>query len=173
MLYKKLQKMITAFLDGMVGETQTTKAKGIIAALVGGVFALALIYDLGSAEDSAPKAEPDKPIATFIPKGHVLVPVELVNFKSIDSVLGAYGVVDLYALDAGKPEGQASIKRARIVRSPKSPGHYGVLSPSDKAHKLMELGASFYAVVQNPHQEDKNMEFAKARPSPIEIVVGN
>ena len=32
---------------------------------------------------------------TYIPKGHTLVPIEIANYKSLDSIIGKFGVVDL------------------------------------------------------------------------------
>lgn len=35
-------------------------------------------------------------VTTFIPDGHQLIPIEIANYEALDSVLGQYGVIDLY-----------------------------------------------------------------------------
>ena len=65
-----------------------------------GAGLIALIWDQKSSGESQASARPEpesvEDAATYIPDGFVLVPIEVANFESLDSILGKFGVVDLF-----------------------------------------------------------------------------
>lgn len=149
------------------------------------VFLLSLGLLLSLAWDARSlKSDQDAaPLDTFIPKGHVLVPVELSNHKAVSSLLGAYGVVDLYP-PAGKGPGRGSgphsgraqksrypvAQQVRIVRSPHSASHFAALVPQHAATQLMDLGARFHAVLQNPNVAPR-LEMRYSASHRVQIIV--
>ena len=147
------------------------------------IFVLSLAVVLSAVWDLWPSAE-DQPASTqaaldtFIPRGYVLVPVELSNHRAVSALLGAYGVVDLYpARDQDtSPYKQPRALRhpvarqVRIVRSPHSASHFAVLVPQNAATQLMDLGARFHAVLQNPDDAPR-LEIPSQASHSIQIVV--
>lgn len=108
--------------------------------------------DATAPDASAPKIQPE-PIelaSTFIPEGFVLVPIELANFESLDSILGKFGIVDLY-LPAESPRAQARkiATHVKILRAPLNPSHFAVLVREAESARLVTQIGPFIAVVQN------------------------
>ncbi len=86
---------------------------------------------------------------TFIPKGFVLVPIELANFDSVSALIDQFGVIDLYA---GAPQIAGSVKissRIKILRAPLNPQLFAVLVPEKDSSSIMKRTGPFWAVVQN------------------------
>lgn len=89
-------------------------------------------------------------VDTFIPDGFVLVPIEIQNLTSLESMVGQYGVVDLYA------EGQtrAIAIGLRLIRSPRDPSQFAVLVPQERSREIVKASLKpIQVVVQNPKQK--------------------
>jgi hypothetical protein len=97
------------------------------------------------------KAEDPEVASTFIPAGYVLVPIEVANFESLDSILGKFGVVDLY-LPSEDPKARPRkvAERVRILRAPLNPSRFAVLARENDSPRLVSHGGPFTVVVQNP-----------------------
>ena len=89
-------------------------------------------------------------IDTYIPKGFVLLPIELSNSPSLEGLLPEKGVVDLYTGDPILKSAQKVAVGVKIIRSPKNPSYFAVLVPEQDASLLIQRFQSFYAVIQNP-----------------------
>ncbi len=112
-------------------------------------------------------ASPYAGIDTFIPDGYVLLPIEVQNLESLDSLLGQYGVVDLYK--PGDPVAVA--KGLKIIRSPKDPSQFSVLVPESQSAELIRSeDKPFLVVVQNP---DRAQEQVRLAPKQSRIVFEN
>lgn len=86
-------------------------------------------------------------VDTYIPSGFVLVPIEVQNLNALDSIVGQYGIVDLYLPDSAQP----LIKGVRLIRSPKDPGQFAVLVNDDYSQKIVKhSNKPFQIAVQNP-----------------------
>lgn len=98
-----------------------------------------------------------KSVDTFIPRGFVLVPLEISNAESLASLVGDLGgVVDLYLASAeGRPGGLKVGAKLKLLRAPLNPQQYAVLVPDSESTKLLSYSGPFIAVVQNP--EEKGM----------------
>lgn len=106
-------------------------------------------------------------VDTVIPVGHVLVPIEVVNYEALDSVLGPYGVVDLFAADPGNLRKSFQVaSRIKILRAPRNPNHFAVLAPSEEAPELVRHEGGFFVVVQNPDGAGTSFEKPAARAAP-------
>lgn len=109
-----------------------------------------LIYlILGKKPNSEPREEKKVYADTMIPKGFVLVPIELVNVEAVASLIDQFGVIDLYA---GHPTEKGSYKLAskiKILRAPLNPNQYAVLAPELLSTRIMKAVGPFWAIVQN------------------------
>lgn len=106
-----------------------------------------------STEGEPPEAPPA--IDTFIPPGYVLVTLQLVNSDSINSMIGAYGLVDLYNATTDSnfiPSKEASpiAVRLRLIRAPNNQNLFGVLVPEDHRAVIQHLAGPVFAVIQGP-----------------------
>lgn len=89
--------------------------------------------------------------ATYIPDGYVLVPIEVANFESLDSILGKFGVVDLFVgSDDPKVRPRKLAERVKILRAPLNPSHFAVLVPDSESQKIVGYSGALTVVVQNP-----------------------
>ncbi|MES2857350.1 MAG: hypothetical protein V4692_15880 [Bdellovibrionota bacterium] len=133
---KPLQNQILLWLVGIL--------------LAGGV---ALFFDAGDSEKTEPTAIDRESASTFIPAGFVLVPIEIANFQSLDSILGQHGVVDLFK-PSSEPDGRPIrvASKIKILRAPLNPSHFAVLAPEEESAALVSYQGAFTVVVQNPKE---------------------
>ena len=127
----------------------------LLAIVFAGLFAL--IWDLGSPKKDAEMIQPESPetAATYIPAGYVLVPIEVANYESLDSILGKFGVVDLFRPPLGEHGRPVKVaERVKILRAPLNPSHFAVLVRDADAPRLVTEGGAFTVVVQNPSRTD-------------------
>ena len=116
-----------------------------------------VVIVLYSCVHSSPKKEvpartesPDG-VDILIPEGQSLVPIEVTNYETLDSLLGTYGVVDLFFVDPTKPEtGKKIASMVKILRAPKNPSHFAVLVPARLAQHILQYQGPFTVSVQNP-----------------------
>lgn len=101
---------------------------------------------------SPTEVSPDPTTAdTVIPKGFVLVPVEIQNIETIGSMIGNFGVVDLFTTPQPQQKGGIRVaKHIRLLRAPLNPQTYAVLVPEAEAHDLLATQGPYTAVIQNP-----------------------
>ena len=101
---------------------------------------------------SKPKPQPAS-LDSLVPKGFVLMPIEISNGTDIKNIIGSYGVVDLYAYskDTGLPENLAG-SSLKILPPSTEEGAFTALVPEKSAIHLFSYTESFYAVIQNPQK---------------------
>jgi hypothetical protein len=90
-------------------------------------------------------------VDTFIPRGFVLVPIEVVNYEALDSILGKFGVVDL--LTPGNPDGKDAklvARNVRVLRAPKNPSHFAVLIRESDTGRILQYGSTFHVLIKRP-----------------------
>ena len=107
-------------------------------------------------KNQTPSVTNENSVDTYIPRGYVLVPIELANANSLGSLLSETGgVVDLYL-----PQGKTSIKVAsklKILKAPYNPELYAVLVREQESAKLLNYVGPFIAVVQNPDEKGQKL----------------
>ena len=150
---------------------------GLIAA---GTLAAAIYREnMFQSEGEKPQTSDTEAVDTFIPAGFVLVPIEVVNYESLDSVLGRYGVVDLFKTDPQTGERSEKVAtRVRILRAPRNPSQFAVLAPESQSQRLVKAGGGFYVVIQNPKQTGTTFEIktnpqTRKRKRRIEVELGD
>jgi hypothetical protein len=131
---------------------------------------LALMAELRS--DPSDKSVPAAEAATLIPPGFVLVPIDVQNPEALDSILGQYGVVDLFSQSTdGRAAAIKVAEKIKILRAPLNPNHFAVLAPENEAPTLVRHPGPFYVVIQNPTMNGTS--FVKGKKKLKRIFVEN
>ena len=86
---------------------------------------------------------------TMIPKGYVLIPVELANADTVSALMDQFGVVDLFTGTLTARGNRKIASRVKILRAPLNPNQYAVLVPEGLSQTIMSSPGPFWAVVQN------------------------
>jgi hypothetical protein len=111
---------------------------------------------------SIPAATPSVNLDTHIPRGFVLVPVDVLNYEALDSIIGRYGVVDLYSGQTAPATPILIARNVRMLRAPQNPSHFAVLVREQETGRLLSRGNSFTVIVKpsNGH----GTEFVESQP---------
>ncbi len=140
------------------------KNKEIVGLSVALVFVLFFQFLNKSGSDTPPPADANNPqnIDILIPEGHTLIPIEVTNYETLDSLLGPYGVVDLFTNGPGLETANKKIaSMVKILRAPKNPSHFAILVPSHLAQNILKYSGPFTASVRNPNSQ-KGIKFETA-----------
>lgn len=129
--------------------------------ILGAAFALALLpIGVGAIWNStaAPAPRDEKParaqVDTYIPKGFVLVPIEVQNYESLDSILGQFGVVDLFQSGSAAHPQQIQVARnVRMLRAPQNPSHFAILVQESEVSGILKNNSAFFVVVKHPGKD--------------------
>ncbi|PWU16303.1 MAG: hypothetical protein C5B49_10660 [Bdellovibrio sp.] len=136
-----------------------------------GASVLALLTPWNSFQSSPPTAEAFEP-DTMIPLGFVLVPIELENQQSLESMIGSHAVVNLYkGYQIGGQKGVLIGRHLRLLRAPLNPQQFAVLVPESEVPSFVAPGAKFYAVVQNRSSQDTT-EVMQSKKKSVEYFQG-
>jgi len=111
-------------------------------------------------DKSLPAESSSASIDTYIPKGFVLVPLDLSNIESLNSFIGDAGVVDLYKSKNGE-KGKKIATRVKIIRAPLNPQLFAALVPENKSSDLLNYNEAFFAVVQNKTESSGDIQAQK------------
>ncbi len=104
---------------------------------------------------------------TLIPKGFVLIPLELANADSVSALMDQYGVVDLYSGSVNTVGSTKLASKVKILRAPLNPNQYAVLVEESLSKHIMSLSGPFWAVVQN--RDTKHSASTEAKTTPVQI----
>jgi hypothetical protein len=124
-----------------------------------GLGILSFIFDFGifSSKNEAQKnlkensqyEAPD----TIIPKGYVLVPIDLANSEALGAIIDQFAIVDLYTSSLpGEKGGMRVGQKLRLIRAPLNPKTFAVLVPESEASKVVGAAGPVVAVLQNKNQ---------------------
>ena len=121
---------------------------------------LILLMSLGiSLRNSfVPKEEPPAPsVSEMIPKGFVLLPVQISNKEDLDGLMDSYGVLDLYSFspETGRTGDRAASGLKVLVSGDSSDDslRFAALIPGNQVSLFFEHQGPFYAVLQNPEKQ--------------------
>lgn len=126
--------------------------------------------------DPSPRSEVShESVDTFIPKGFVLIPIELQNADSLSSIIGEMGgVVDLYTIRTETHKGGLKIgARLKLLKAPLNPQQYAVLVPEQQSHKVLAFAGPFMAVIQNPEEKGSEITSHQNRSPKVQIHYSN
>ncbi len=129
------------------------------------VFALiSLIPAFASLWPTRPEAgTASASVDTHIPKGFVLIPIEVQNYEALDSILGRFGIVDLFRADEKGISQQPVAVNVRLLRAPQNPSRFAVLVPEREAAQILSHSGSYAVIVKRPGQG--GTEFVKQQIS--------
>lgn len=142
----------------------------IISLTIIGISMLTIQHNLplNSKEFVPPKPNDNTRVQldTFIPKGFVLVPLEISNLESIEDLIGSYGLADLYpTLQNDRFQSSTRSKtfhhlkplasRVRLIRAPNNSKLFGVLISEEERALILKLSDPVFAVLHNPNSIDE------------------
>ena len=104
---------------------------------------------------------------TVIPRGYVLVPLEIANIQTVSGLIDQYGVIDLYAGSNNQQNSFLVAARIKVMRAPLNPSQYAVLVTEAMSREIMKYRGPFWAVVQN--RQSAGMSAAE-RPLPTRMM---
>src|SRR4051794_25525844 len=81
------------------------------------------------------KAEPAAEADTYIPSGHVLVPIQIENSESLNAVMGPFAIVDLYSDSSG--HNTLVAEKVKLIRAPLNPQQFAVLVSGNLSRIIM------------------------------------
>lgn len=149
--------------------------------LAGSFVIFVILYFSLNQKNKVPLA-PDTIYAdTLIPKGHVLVPIELANLNAVAGLINQFGVIDLYGGNNQEDSVQIAT-RIKILRAPLNPNQYAVLVNEELSKHIMRFKGPFWASIQNRSVEpasqdstrsDLRLSDKKDLPEPAKITKAN
>ena len=113
--------------------------------------------------------------STFIPKGFSLVPIDVENYKSLDSVLGQFGTVDVFTKNTTK-NSQTLIKLASNVkafRSQAEPSNIGLLVPSEAVTLILSQREGIFLALSSNENSGTVIEKHLKKFSNRKIILSN
>ena len=141
------------------------RTKILIACLISLLLMLSLLLSDTKTKSKSEILPPENlPVDTFIPKGYVLIPLDIKNYKNLDSILGSTAIVDLYTSKQDKSQAKLIARRVRLLRAPKNPKQLSILVPSSKAGLFFNSSQSYWASIQKPDR--LGTEFVNTKPKP-------
>ncbi|MEK6554691.1 MAG: hypothetical protein AABZ31_05595 [Bdellovibrionota bacterium] len=117
---------------------------------------LALAFDFGSKESPGGRqleTSSQADIDTFIPSGFSLVPIEVINSNGLDSILGRFGMVDLFL----ENQKIAIMKNVRLIRGIRADGTWAVLVPTQFVQDLLGAGGRFLVSIRSRNNQNSEM----------------
>lgn len=106
----------------------------------------------GAQEEPAPEKNKTFHADTLIPKGFVLIPIELANAEAVAGLIDQFGVVDLYS----GPDNNSVLvaSKIKILRAPLNQHKYAVMVSESFSKEMMKVKGPLLAVVQNRFATD-------------------
>ncbi len=101
-------------------------------------------------------------IDTMIPKGFVLIPIEVSNLETLNGVLAQTATGDIYY--RANNESILVARFLQILRSPRNPNRISLLAPEHMASKIFKYKGPFFVAIKNPKY---NKTLIKEKPKKI------
>lgn len=122
----------------------------LVFAAIATVLALVMNFSGSEPADRRPEVQTSsEDIDTFIPAGFSLVPIEVINSNGLDSILGRYGMVDLFL----ENQKSALIKNVRLIRGIRNSDSWAVLVQSSFVQELLSTGGRFLVSVRSRNNQ--------------------
>lgn len=141
-----------------------------VPAILAGFLTLGVMSAVVSPSSvSEARADEIPDVSTFIPRGHLLIPIEVRNADQLDGVLGAHGVVDLFETpdDPSRPSRMVG-RRLRMIRAPLNPKAFAVLVKDSEADRFLSFRGPLMASLRSLESDTHEVR-AQARKSRIEF----
>lgn len=105
-------------------------------------------YSTGSRDQNS-SAQTTLEVDTVIPKGYVLVPLQLENLAAISAVIQSFGIIDLYTSSPDGLKAKKVASRIKLIRAPYNPNLFAALVKENLSELIMKQTGPFFAVIQN------------------------
>lgn len=88
---------------------------------------------------------------TYIPAGHVLVPIEIENVESVSGIIGSFALVDLYTRPTQTVDAEMLLvaQKIKLIRAPLNPNQYAVLVTEAQSTELLKINPRFWVTIHN------------------------
>lgn len=133
-------------------ELQKRPAVAYLGLILVALLTTALFQAFKSAKAPTQLEQESFEASTFIPEGHVLIPIEIENIEALNAMIKNYAWVDLYTpTDSLSPSKKPLkiVKKIRILRAPLDPNHFGIIVPERFADAILSYGFLFRVTVNN------------------------
>lgn len=128
------------------------------------ILSVFLLWNRGETRaQSSGKALAFEGVDSYIPRGYVLVPIEVQNREALESVFGEKGIVDLFTTNGAR--GRKLAKHVRMIRAPLNPTQFAVLVPEDQSADLVRYNGAFFVMLQNPNRKGTEVLSERIVPS--------
>lgn len=118
-----------------------------------------ILYYFYPSPPSSVRQEDRLGVDTFIPKGFVLVPIEIANAEALDGVFGQYGIVDLYShQESNRRRGRLLASAVKMLRAPLDPNQFAVLVPEAQSPQFVMNEGGFFVVLHNQQRVGARFE---------------
>lgn len=129
------------------------------------VIPIALSMWISSSPSTAGAQSAPMDLDTHIPRGFVLVPIEVQNYEALDSILGRFGLVDLFQGQNTQGLRQRLVMRnVRMLRAPRNPSHFAVLVREVDVAEVLRFGGPFTVIVKRPGEGGTEFVQEGAKP---------
>lgn len=118
-----------------------------------GIASIPIFLSLVIHSEPAPPAtsKASAQMDTYIPKGFVLVPIDVQNYAALDSILGNFGLVDLFhPANPEHPSPRLVARNVRLLRAPQNPSHFAILIQDGKVENVLKWGSQFTVILKRP-----------------------
>lgn len=156
-----VQKIVEQHLQFL----KTEKKWRWYAVLVITAAILAWLSSDSKQEAKQDQAPPD--VTTFIPEGFQLIPIEVANYEALDSVLGQFGVIDLYTASENESSSTPLARAVKILRAPLNPNQFAVLVPDEMVRDIVKKGPLYKVVIRHPSAGGTQIEKSKGKQAKI------
>lgn len=95
-------------------------------------------------------------IDTYIPKNHVLVPIDFVNKETLIQMTEQFALIDIYALKNNSKTKILSF--AKMIKSPVDANSLAILLPEKMMTQFMNFEGPFEAVLSNKNEKNVTTE---------------
>lgn len=113
--------------------------------------------------------------STFIPDGHILIPIEIENLEALNAMIKNYAWVDLYTpqmQDIALPS-KAIVKKIRLLRAPLDPNQFGIIVPIEFADIIMNQGYVFRVTLNTNKKHKSQLVINQNKRQPSDIIFGD
>lgn len=114
-------------------------------------------------DSSKKEGLPPKPTEILIPKGHVLIPIDVQNIKQLDSLFGKFGFINLYS------KGQLIARNLRALRTDQESQSLSLLITEQQTQHILNAKPPFFASLQS--KNNNGTEFVSPITKPLSRLI--
>ncbi len=130
------------------------KTKVVLVLFVFTILVL-LFMNFKNTPPGMPEPEATESTDTIIPKGFVLVPLEIANSQTLAQLISEFGLVDLYSITKDSTKGRKVATKVKLIRAPMDPTQFAVLLPENLSSDFLTEPGPFIATIFNPAKNEE------------------